>query len=131
MVNKVILIGRMGVDPEVNMGQSGPRVRFSLAMNRMVNDEEKVTWVWVTAFGKTAESLQKYGEKGRQLYVEGRIDTYGDDNRLSITVNRVQYLSPRKKTGGPEVSSTSAGTSGSTYGEYYQPGGNDDVSPGF
>tara|TARA_R100001463_G_scaffold22340_1_gene53577 strand:+ start:7403 stop:7780 length:378 start_codon:yes stop_codon:yes gene_type:complete len=125
MVNKVMLIGRMGVDPEINVGQSGPRARLSLAMNSMVNGEEKTTWVWVTAFGKTAESLAKYGEKGRQIFVEGRLDTYGDDNRLSVTVFRVQYLSPKKQSAAP-----AAGGSGD-YGSYYQQGGDSDTASPF
>ncbi len=125
MVNKVMLIGRMGVDPEINVGQSGPRARLSLAMNSMVNGEEKVTWVWITAFGKTAESLAKHGEKGRQIYVEGRLDTYGDDNRLSVTVFRVQYLSPKKQSAAPATGD------GGNYGNYYQQGGDNDAASPF
>lgn len=125
MVNKLILIGRMGGDPEVNMGQNGPRVRFSVAVNRMVNDEEKTTWIWITAFGRAAESLEKHGEKGRQVYLEGRLDTYGDDNRLSVTVNRVQYLSARKQSGGPKPD-----TSGS-YGDFYKSAGDDGSATPF
>jgi|TARA_R100001594_G_scaffold147490_1_gene200572 single-strand DNA-binding protein len=124
MVNKVMLIGRMGVDPEINVGQSGPRARLSLAMNSMVNGEEKTTWVWVTAFGKTAESLAKHGEKGRQIFVEGRLDTYGEDNRLSVTVFRVQYLSPKKQSAAPA-------TGGGNYGNYYQQGGDNDAASPF
>ena len=130
MVNKVMMIGRMGVDPEINAGQNGPRARFSLAMNRLVNGEEKVTWVWVTAFGKAAESISKYGEKGRQIYVEGRLDTYGDDNRLSVTVNRVQYLSP-KKGAAPSSGYGSGGSSAGNYGNYYQQGGDNDAASPF
>ena len=91
MVNKVMMIGRMGVDPEINAGQNGPRARFSLAMNRLVNGEEKVTWVWVTAFGKAAESISKYGEKGRQIYVEGRLDepVTVTDNTERVLLERV------------------------------------------
>lgn len=139
MVNNVTLIGRMGGEPEINMGTNGPRARFSVALNSFVNNEEKTTWVWVSAFGKAAESLAKYGEKGRQVYLEGRLDVYGDDNKLSVTVFRVKYLSPSKKAPGDTAKApdsapaegygakTPEAKSDKKYGDFY--GGSSENTP--
>ena len=134
MINKVILIGRMGQDPETTIGKSGtPRTRFSVALGSKGPDgEEKTTWVWITTFGKAAESIGKYGEKGRQVYLEGKLDAYGEDNRLSVTVFSVRYLSPAKKFGGPSVDPRqpqSEEQGGKSYSPHYAGGGNEPVTP--
>ncbi len=80
-LNKVILIGRLGADPDVRYTQSGlPVVRFNLATNERVpvgegNWEDRTEWHRIVAFGKIAENCANYLSKGRLVYVEGRLRT--------------------------------------------------------
>lgn len=75
-VNKVILIGNLGQDPELNTTSSGIAVsNISLATSSYVKDEEKTEWHRVTVWDKTAENVAKYMKKGSKLYVEGRLQT--------------------------------------------------------
>jgi single-strand DNA-binding protein len=81
-VNKVILIGNLGRDPEVRATQSGDKVanltlattesRFNKATNQR---DEKTEWHRLVMFGKTAEIAEKYLKKGKSIYVEGRIQS--------------------------------------------------------
>ena len=81
MVNKVILVGRLGADPELKFTQSGRAVcNVSVATNRRwYNDQdeliEETEWHRVVLWGSTAEFAGKYLMKGRQVYVEGRLAT--------------------------------------------------------
>ncbi len=80
-VNKVILIGRLGVDPELKYTPSGRAyARFSLATNRVWKDQEgnkqeKTDWHKIVAWGKLAEIMGEWLKKGRRVYIEGRIET--------------------------------------------------------
>jgi single stranded DNA-binding protein (ssb) len=76
-VNKIILIGHLGKDPELKYGQeSGKAVcRFSLATTEKWGGEDRTEWHNCVAFGKTAEIADKYLAKGSQIYVDGRIQT--------------------------------------------------------
>jgi single-strand DNA-binding protein len=83
-LNKVILIGNLGNDPEVRSTTGGNRVAtFSLATSRSWNDaggskQEKTEWhrcvVWNTKSSQLADIVEKYVKKGDKLYVEGRIE---------------------------------------------------------
>lgn len=83
-LNKVVLIGNLGNDPEVRSTTGGNRVAtFSLATSRSWNDaqggkQEKTEWhrcvVWNTNSSKLADIVEKYVKKGDKLYVEGRIE---------------------------------------------------------
>ena len=81
MVNKVILIGNLGQDPEVRSTQSGSVVTtFSLATSRRWNDadghrQEQTEWHNVVCFNRIAEVAGQYLARGRQVYVEGRLQT--------------------------------------------------------
>ena len=78
-VNKVILVGNLGRDAELRYTSGGsPVSSFSLATTEVWNDkggqrQEKTEWHRINLWGKTAESLQEYLVKGKQIYVEGRI----------------------------------------------------------
>lgn len=78
-VNKLILVGNLGRDAELRYTPGGaPVSTFSLATTEVWNDkggqrQEKTEWHRITVWGKTAESLQEYLIKGKQVYVEGRI----------------------------------------------------------
>jgi len=87
-LNKIMLIGNVGQDPEVRMTPSGTKVaKLSLATNRSYQDrtgqqQEKTEWHRLTLFGKTADIAEEWVRKGDRLYVEGRIEysqTQGDD----------------------------------------------------
>lgn len=81
MVNKVILIGNLGRDPEMHTASSGNAVaQLSLATTRRVKQQDgtfadETEWHRVVCFSRTAEVARDYLSKGRQVYVEGRLRT--------------------------------------------------------
>src|SRR5438876_12421030 len=104
-VNKVILIGNLGKDPEVRFTQTGSAVaNFSIATSEQWNDrdgkrQERTEWHNIVVWGKQGELCGQYLAKGRQVYVEGSIRTRSYDdkegNRRYITeiiAQRVQFL---------------------------------------
>lgn len=80
-VNKVILVGNLGSDPEVRTTSSGTTVaNFRMATNEVFRTREgerdqRTEWHRIVTFGKLAEICGQYLKKGRQVYVEGRIQT--------------------------------------------------------
>lgn len=104
-VNKVILIGRLGQNPEVRYTPSGAAVaNFSVATNEVWNDkagqkQERTEWHKVVVWGKQAELAGQYLAKGRQVYLEGRLQTrqwQDKDNQTRYTtevqVQTLQFL---------------------------------------
>src|SRR3954465_16022316 len=87
MVNKVILIGNLGRDPEVRSTPSGqPVATFTLATSRRWKDkngqkQEQTEWHQIVVWGKQAEIAGQYLTKGKQIYVEGRLQTRSWDDR--------------------------------------------------
>jgi single-strand DNA-binding protein len=112
-INKVILVGNLGNDPETKYTQGGMAVtKASLATtsvrkDRDGNQQEKTEWHRVTFFGKLGEIAGEYLRKGSQVYVEGRI-TYseltGDDGQkryfTDIIADEMQMLGGRGEGGG-------------------------------
>lgn len=112
-INKVILIGNLGRDPELKFTQGGMAVcNLNLATTRAYfnkNTSERVEeteWHRVVVWGKDAENANKYLTKGRQVYVEGRLQTrkYEDKNGVtryetSVVGETVQYLGWRDGSG--------------------------------
>lgn len=95
-VNKVIIVGNVGRDPEVRYSQSGTAVcNLSVAVTERVKDgdgwKDATEWFRVVTFGKQAESAGQYLEKGRQVYVEGRLRTskYKDKDGVEKTSTEV------------------------------------------
>ena len=88
-VNKVILLGNLGKDPEVKYTQSGMAVaRFSLATTDRAKDkdgnwQDKTEWHNLVAFGRTAEVAGEYLKKGRTFYIEGALRTSSWDDKES------------------------------------------------
>ena len=87
-VNKVILVGNLGKDPEIRRTQDGrPIANLSVATSETWRDKatgerkEKTEWHRVVLWGKTAESLNEYLTKGKQIYVEGRLQTRQWDDK--------------------------------------------------
>jgi len=80
-LNKVMLIGRLGKDPEVRYTQSGKAVcNFSVATSERWKDsagvkQEKTEWHNVVAWGKIVDVIQQYVKKGQEIYIEGKLQT--------------------------------------------------------
>jgi single-strand DNA-binding protein len=103
-VNKVILIGNLGADPEMRYTPSGTAVaKFRIATterfkDRQGNLQERTEWHRVTAWGKLAEICGQYLSKGKQVYIEGRIrsDTWEQEGvkrySYEIIANTMQML---------------------------------------
>lgn len=96
-VNRVILIGRLGKDPELKT-RNFTVCNFPLATSKKVKGEDKTEWHSIVAFGKLAEICAQYLKKGRQCYVEGEIryEKYQKDgqekNITKIIANEVTFL---------------------------------------
>jgi len=110
-VNKVILVGNLGRDAELRYTPGGAAVAtLNLATTDVWTDkagqrQEKTEWHRVVLWGKSAESLQEYLLKGRQIYVEGRLQTRQWDDRdgnkrytTEIRADRVVLLGARTTT---------------------------------
>jgi len=112
-VNKVFLIGNAGQDAEVNFTSSGKSVaNFSLAINEGYRDKagksgQRVEWVRCVAWNKLAEIAGKYVNKGRLVFVEGRLQTRQFENREGAekTVCEVVVTTLRVLGGGKNNSS--------------------------
>mgnify|MGYP001248541913 CR=1 FL=1 len=104
-VNKVILVGNLGKDPEVRFTNSGSAVaRLAVATSEVWNDrdgnrQERTEWHNVVVWGKQGEHCGQYLAKGRQVYVEGSIRnrSYDDKNGnkryvTEVVAQRVQFL---------------------------------------
>lgn len=85
-VNKMILLGRLGKDPELTYTQSGIAVcKFSMATSRKKKDGSEITsWHRCVAWEKAAELITQYVHKGDQLYIEGEL-MYGQYEKEGVT----------------------------------------------
>src|SRR2546425_2296245 len=117
-VNKVILVGNLGKDPEVRFTPSGRAVaKFSLAttdswMDQESGRQERTEWHNIVVWGKQAESCGQYLTKGRQVYIEGSLRSRSYDDKdgnkryiTEIVAQRVQFLgggarAPQSESGG-------------------------------
>lgn len=115
-VNKVILVGNLGKDPEVRLTPGGDSIaNITLATTESWKDksgvkQEKTEWHRVSFFGRQAEVVGEYLRKGSQIYVEGRIQTRkwqdkeGQDRYTTeIVADRMQMLGGKSSGGGFEV----------------------------
>lgn len=120
-VNKVILVGNLGRDPEIRYTQQGTAVaNFSLATtnrfkNRSGEMEERTEWHRVVAWDKLAEICGQYLSKGRQVYIEGRLQTREwedkDGNKRSTTevVTQTMQMLGRREGQGSESGPSPSG----------------------
>ena len=113
-VNKAIIVGNLGRDPEMRATQSGTQVaNFTVATSRVYNDssgqrQEETEWHKVVAFGRLAEICGQYLRKGKQVYIEGRIQTRSWDDKetgqkkymTEIVANEMQMLGRAGEGGG-------------------------------
>jgi len=123
-VNKVIIIGNLGQDPEVRSFPSGGKVcNFSVATSENWKDRntgerrEKTEWHRVQAFGKLADIIGQYVGKGSKLYIEGKIHTRSWEQdgvkrySTEITANEMQMLDSKRDSqpaAAPAVSAAAA-----------------------
>jgi len=149
-VNKVILIGNLGKDPEVRSTTTGQRVaNFSLATSRSWKGQdgqrqEKTEWHSIVVWGKLVDICEKYLQKGKQVYIEGRIETRSWQDKEGQTKYKTEVICEqmtmlgRAGTGGERGGGEDAyGGSDSPRGggprdENYEPapaGGSDDDLP--
>lgn len=151
-INKVILIGNLGRDPEMRYTQGGTAVAsLNIATARVFTNKsndrvEETEWHRVTVWGKQAESCSQYLTKGRQVYVEGRLQTRNYDDKdgvkkyvTEIVADVVQFLGSRvegdagarESSGGGKQRSSAKSTGGgqSEFRDEYIPSdpGDDDI----
>ena len=117
-INKVILVGNLGRDPEVSYTPSGTAVaKFSIATSEQWTDKatgekrDKTEWHHITAFGKLGEICGEYLTKGKQIYIEGKLQygSYEKDGQTvyttDIIANQMQMLGSRNEGSQPAQSS--------------------------
>lgn len=129
-VNKVILLGNLGRDPELRYTPGGQAVaNFTVATNERYTTkdgekQERTEWHRIVAWGRTGEICAQYLSKGRSVYVEGRLQTRewedkegGKRRTTEIVANTVQFIGGRGE-GGPGGSPSDGGSSGGGGGGY-------------
>ena len=137
-VNKVILVGNLGRDPEVRRTPSGDAmVNLSIATTDTWKDkggerQEKTEWHRIVMFGRVAEVAGEYLKKGSQAYFEGRLQTRkwtdkeGQDKYTTeVVADRMQMLGSRSGSGTGSFSDSQASSKASGSGEFS--GGLDDL----
>jgi single-strand DNA-binding protein len=129
-VNRVILVGNLGRDPELRYTAGGqPVASFSVATNERWNDregktQERTEWHRIVVWGKQGENCANYLQKGRSVYLEGRLQTREWEDKegqkrqtTEVVAQTVQFLDRRE--GAPR-----------TPGGAGEPGGSSDPEPG-
>jgi single-strand DNA-binding protein len=135
-VNKVILIGTLGRDPEMRFTQGGTAVcTLNLATNRKYKNKsedlvEETEWHKVTVWGKSAEHCNQFLAKGKQAYVEGRLHTSSYEDKegvkkysTEVIADQVLFMSPKGDGGSRATGSDSPSK------HYEEPAEDDDVVP--
>ena len=121
-VNKVILVGRLGADPELkSVGNSQSVARLSVAtsetwMDKNNQKQERTEWHRVVVWGRQAENCGKHLSKGRQVYVEGRLQTRSWEDQqgqkkyaTEIVATTVQFLGAGTAERGEQQSTRASG----------------------
>jgi single-strand DNA-binding protein len=125
-VNKVIIVGRLGADPEIRqVGNGGNVARLSVATSENWVDkegqkQERTEWHRIVVWGKLAEICGRHLSKGRQVYIEGRLQTRSWEDQgvkkysTEIVANTVQFLGgPNERAeGSTSYGNSSAGGAG-------------------
>lgn len=107
-LNKTIIIGRLGNDPELHQGPKSEYARFSIADSTISKDgQETVQWHRICAFGKQAHLCHEYLHKGDLCCIEGRLDSksYEKDGQkhasYSIIAERITFMSSKRRSNVP------------------------------
>ena len=143
-VNRVILIGNLGRDPELRYTAGGqPVASFSVATNERWNDregktQERTEWHRIVVWGKQGENCANYLQKGRTVYIEGRLQTREWEDKegqkrqtTEVVAQTVQFLDrrdgPPRGAGAPSASSESEPGPAPAGGSGGGGGGGDDI----
>ena len=134
-MNKIIIIGNLGRDPEMRYSTSGnPMTSFSIASNYSYTTaagerREETEWFNCTAFGRLADTCNQYLVRGQQVYIEGRLRSRQYNRRdgtpgfsLDVTITDVQFLGRR----GEQQDGASADQRRDNYGDGDNYGGGGD-----
>lgn len=104
MLNKIMLIGNLGKDPEMSYTPSGKAVtKFSLAVNRTSRDREtnerreETTWFYIVAWDQLAETCNQYLHKGSKVYIEGRMTSRKYTNKDGVEVTAWEVIAQDMK----------------------------------
>ena len=136
MLNKMLVIGNVGRDPEMRYTPNGNAVTsFSIAVNRYYTPQggerqEETEWFRVVAWERLAETCNNYVTRGMKVYVEGRLRSnswVGQDGQTRFTneivASTVQFLTPRGGYGAPPPGGEPGGYGGGAGGGYGGGGG--------
>ena len=139
-VNKVILVGNLGRDAELRYTPGGAAIaKFSLATTEKWNDksggqQERTEWHNIDLWGKQAETLAEYLRKGKQVYVEGRLQTdeYTDKEGIKrkstrVRCDRVVLLGGGGGGGGRSMERSGSGDHGTMPADPTEPLTDDDI----
>jgi single-strand DNA-binding protein len=131
-LNKVLLIGNLGKDPEIRYTPSGTAVaKFSIATSERSKDKnsgdwiEKTEWHNIVLFGRQAELAGEYLSKGKTVFIEGRLQTqkYEKDGitryNTEVIGEKIEFLSPKGEGGRRNTEGASEPTNGG--GSYVEP----------
>ena len=142
-VNKAILVGNLGRDPELRTTPNGQSVvNFTLATSETWTDKsgervERTEWHRIVAWGRTAEMCHQYLSKGRTVYVEGRIQTREWEDKegnkrytTEINANTVNFIGPRGSGGAGGGGGGGDSSSGPSGGGASRGGGGSANEPG-
>jgi len=102
-LNKVMLIGNVGKEPELRFTPTGkPTASFSIACNYKYGEKETTEWFSIVAWNKLAETCNQYLQKGQQVFVEGRLQTQSWETdgvthyKTEVVASIVLFLGQRK-----------------------------------
>lgn len=122
MVNKVILLGNVGKDPEIRATNNQTKVaNFSLATSEVYKDkngerQSKTEWHNIVIWGKLSEIVEKHVNKGDKLYLEGKITTNkwqdkdgNDRSSIEIVCDKMQMLGSKQESNGQNSQSRQSG----------------------
>ncbi|HEU5374448.1 MAG TPA: single-stranded DNA-binding protein [Ktedonobacteraceae bacterium] len=125
MLNKIMLIGNLGKDPDFNVTSDGtPVAKFSLAVNRYMKSssgekKEETEWFNIVAWRQLAEICEKYLHKGSKVYIEGRVQQRKYTDRegvqrttFEVIANEMQMLDSKAASGGSGNYAASGSSSG-------------------
>jgi single-strand DNA-binding protein len=140
-LNKVMIIGNLGKDPEMKYTPSGKAITtFSVAVGRMSRDQatgenrEETEWFRIVAWDKLAETCNQFLHKGSKVYIEGRLQTrkYTDNNNqertmVEVVANDMQMLDSRQAGGQAPSAAPERGGQSAGGGQSFGGGGMDDL----
>ena len=136
-LNKVLLIGNLGKDPELRYTPDGLAIlRFSIATTEYFNDKsgsknERTTWHNIVVFGKMGQSIANYLNKGKQVFIEGKINNRSYDDKegnkkyiTEIVATNIVLLGAKGGGGSGAEAAEEGGAAGAGSNNYAHQGGN-------